>query len=202
MLNGLRHPGAPLPLHVDFQLFIFYIRETVDLYHLFNRAHQCILYYFSFVILRLPNNAFIAFHNDYRVACCFLGLGFKIVFPVSCGFSAGQLSRPVRAGSGIFHPSFSSGPASGLLLPDHQEEGVPLSPAGQSPIPAVPGPSLGHRLLPVLSSPFSWSPPALAFDLSSEVPLVHLPFPLHFPSSHRNLGSRLCPEVRTETAAR
>lgn len=57
--------------------------ETVDLYRLFSSQHQCILYYyFSFVILRLPKNAFIDFHNDYKVVCGCVGLGLEIVFQV------------------------------------------------------------------------------------------------------------------------
>lgn len=108
--------------------------------------------------------------------------------------------------TGIFHSSVFSTLASGVVVfPDHRKEGVHLSQEGQShAFATATGLSLGHQPPPLHSLPLSpgLSERALCFDLYSEVPLVPLPLPPRFPSSHRNLESRLCPEVRTETAAR
>lgn len=172
-------------------------------YHLFSgQQHQCIVLYFLSVFLRFPQNIYIcSFVMIIKLPAVFQVWVFWNCLASRWGVSVRHSFYMGKNDSGIFHSSVSQ-VCCRPVFPDHPEEGVHLSQEGQShSLAAAPGLSLGCRPTPPLSSPFSGLQ-APCFDLCRKFPFVLLHLPLHFPSSHRNLRSRLCPEVRTETAAR
>lgn len=171
--------------------------KTIDFFIICFTANNIDAFSLLFFHLLFLNFPIIRFRIIIKLLIVSQAWIFEFVSQVIGDSVLDTLSARLRV-TGIFHSSVSSTLASGVVIfPDHQKEGVHLSQEGQSL-------SLGHQPPPLHSLPLSpgLSKRALCFDLYSEVSLVSSPLPPRFPSSHRNLESRLCPEVGTETAAR
>lgn len=152
---------------------------------------------FSFVILRFP---IICSYNSIQVIklpAVLQAWVFEINnLPSSWGFGTRPSSYMGKSDSGIFHPlSPQARPPACSFLTTERKVSLCLR-KGR-------GLSLGHQPPPLGPLPLS---PGLsqcfALICSRKLPLSPCLFPPRFPSSHRNLESRLCPEVRTETGAR